>query len=122
MMMRASTKRVTTLGFFLLCVMLGSLVYQAEGQRKVDSKLADAAYKLIREGVEKKTFNKGKIKKYIKKYKKEREESGRDCEGESVKWWEDRNGKVSDVVKSFEKKYDEDLGPYKRDINDLGAS
>ena len=94
-------------------------MYQAEGQRKVDSKLADAAYKLIREGVEKKTFNKGKIKKYIKKYKKEREESGRDCEGESVKWWEDRNGKVSDVVKSFEKKYDEDLGPYKRDINDL---
>ena len=32
MMMRASTKRVTTLGFCLLCVMLGSLVYQAEGQ------------------------------------------------------------------------------------------
>ena len=31
-MMRASTKRVTTLGFCLLCVMLGSLVYQAEGQ------------------------------------------------------------------------------------------
>ena len=33
MMMRASTKRVTTLGFCLLCVMLASsLVYQAEGQ------------------------------------------------------------------------------------------
>ena len=32
-MMRASTKRVTTLGFCLLCVMLASsLVYQAEGQ------------------------------------------------------------------------------------------
>ena len=41
-MMRASTKRVTTLGFCLLCVMLASsLVYQAEGQYSYCTKNSD---------------------------------------------------------------------------------